>query len=73
MAALEPPSTISSTNGRIASKPAVCGVKARVVASGVNQSKRQARRDSLAAASRIAATSPRSSPSETINTAAPRA
>ena len=30
IAALEPPATMSSTNGRIASRPAVCGVKARV-------------------------------------------
>ena len=42
-------------------------------ASGVSQLSRQARRDSLATASPRAAGSPRSSPSETTRTAAPRA
>ena len=43
------------------------------VASGVSQLTRQARRDSFATASRSAAGSPRSRPSEMITTAAPRA
>src|SRR6266513_166924 len=73
IAALDPPSTKSSTKRRIAISASVCGLKPGPVASGVSQLRRQARRDNLATASRKAEASPRSSPSEMTMTAAPRA
>src|ERR1043166_2154087 len=72
-AAVDPPSTRSSTKRWIAISASVCGVKPGPVASGVSQLTRQARRDSFATASRRAETSPRSKPSEMMMTAAPRA
>src|SRR4051794_34301228 len=70
--ALDPPSTRSSTKRSMATSASVCGRKPGPVASGVSQLTRQARRESLATASRSASGSPRSSPSETTTTAAPR-
>src|ERR1700691_3684154 len=72
-AAIDPPSTMSSTNLRMAISASVCGTKLEPTASGVSQLSRQARRDSFATASRNAVRSPRSSPSDTTTTAAPRA
>src|SRR5882672_651120 len=72
-AALDPPSTMSSTKRRMAISASVCGTKPEPTASGVSQLRRQARRDSFATASRRFARSPRSSPSDRTTTAAPRA
>src|SRR3979490_2491611 len=72
-APLDPPSTMSSTKRRMAISASVCGTKRGPTASGVNQLRRQARRESLATASRKAERSPRSSPSDRITTTAPRA
>src|SRR5882724_6596993 len=72
-AALDPPSTMSSTKRRMAISASVCGTKPEPTASGVSQLRRQARRDSFATASRRFARSPRSSPSDRMTTAAPRA
>ena len=71
-AATDEPSARSSTSGRIAFSASVCGVKFGSAASGVSQLTRQARRESRVTASRIAAGSPRSSPSERMSTTAPR-
>src|SRR6267154_3823553 len=72
-AALDPPSTMSSTKRRMAISASVCGTKRGPTASGVSQLMRQARRESLATASRKAERSPRSRPSDRITTTAPRA
>src|ERR1700677_1604154 len=72
-AAVDPPSTMSSTKRRMAISASVRGTKLVPIASGVSQLNRQARRDSLATASRNAVRSPRSRPSDTTTTAAPRA
>src|SRR5229473_5170747 len=72
-AALDPPSTMSSTKRRMAISASVWGTKLEPTASGVSQLRRQARRESLATASRKAERSPRSSPSDRMTTAAPRA
>ena len=63
-AALDPPSTMSSTKRRMAISASVFGTKLAPAASGVSQLRRQARRESLATALRKAERSPRSSPSE---------
>src|SRR5271155_4292378 len=73
MAGTDPPSTISSTKGKIATSASVRGRKSRPTASGVSQLSRQAPRDSLATASASAVGSPRSRPSETTSETAPRA
>src|SRR5882757_9545184 len=72
-AALDPPSTMSSTKRRMAISASVCGTKPEPTASGVSQLRRQARCESLATASRKAERSPRSKPSDRTTTAAPRA
>src|SRR5258707_12837081 len=64
-AALDPPSTGSSTKRWIAISASVCGRNPGALASGVSQLTRQARRDNFATASRSAVGSPRSNPSET--------
>ena len=67
------PSPRSSRKGRTAFSASVSGEKSGPAASGVSQDRRQARRERRATASRIAAGSPRSSPSERTATKAPRA
>src|SRR6516165_961356 len=68
-----PPSASTSRNGRAATRPAVRGSKLGSAASGVSQTTCQASWAKRAIAARSAPGSPRSRPSESTTTAAPRA